>query len=642
MKQGSFQFKQREKLVLSFLTLSIATHDSPVYLVVAPDNVMEGAVARHHTHQPKRTSMNQTSYSATSLGPSPSLPSHWHLRQDVDPHKVRALQEALGIHALTAHMLVLRGLESPELANTFLEPSLRDLPHPNRMKGMDRACHRIIQAIERKEHIVIYGDYDVDGVSSTSLLFLFLQELGVSRQYLHFYIPHRLEHGYGLQPACFPDIVKMGCQLMITVDCGISSRTEIDELNTMGIDVIVIDHHLPPEQLPDAYTILNPKQPACSYPDKNLAAVGVAYQLVIGLRASLRDVGYFNQRQEPNLLRYLDIVALGTIADIVPLQGVNRIIVHHGLRQLQKTQWPGLKALMQVSDVSPDNLEASHIGFRLGPRINAAGRLAHASIGVNLLCCPNYQEAIQYAHELDNENTLRKQLQESIYTQAQQLLAESPTLQEEHAIVLARPEWHLGVVGIVASKLLEQWNKPVILMALDQTKGVGKGSARSIPSFNIHGALASCSPYLAAYGGHKMAAGLTVSFEHLDEFTQAFLAIARDQIKLEDLKPHVTYDVAFDPTKLTVDLLTELQRLAPFGANNPEPLMIAHQVPISRQRKTKDGKHLQFTVGNKLNSIAFRQGDRHPLPSHVSIAYRPQFNDWRGQRKIQLNIQEIC
>lgn len=571
----------------------------------------------------------------------PAFPLHWTERTKVSPQTVRELQEALKIHALTAHLLASRGLQAPELANSFLQPSLRDLPHPNKLKGMEAACKRLIHALNNNERILIYGDYDVDGVTSTSLLTLYFRELGVKSDKLFSYIPHRLEHGYGLQPDCFPDIAEMNCDVVVTVDCGISSKAEVDELNKMGLDVIVIDHHLPPEQLPNAYAIINPRQDGCAYPDKNLAAVGVSYQLMIGLRAALREVGFFNNRPEPNLRRYLDLVALGTVADIVPLQGVNRILVHHGLKQMQHTQWPGLRALMQVAHVVPEKVDATQIGFRLGPRINAAGRMEHASMAVKLLCNNDYQEAISLSYALDEANTERRSLQESIYTQAQTILSTDPKWNDEHAIVLAENNWHLGVVGIVASKLMDHWHRPVILIALDPSKGIGKGSARSIESFNIHDALTRCGDYLVKYGGHKAAAGLTVAIDQFEDFREAFLRMARHSIQEQALQGHITYDVEFDPSQLTLQLLEEISMLEPFGADNPAPMMVASQVPVHGQRKTKDGKHLQFTAGRSVKSIAFRQADKHPLPNQVSLAYHPQINEWKGRRSIQLNVQQI-
>ncbi|TNE44209.1 MAG: single-stranded-DNA-specific exonuclease RecJ [Deltaproteobacteria bacterium] len=570
-----------------------------------------------------------------------AFPRHWTQRNKVSPQDVRALQEALNVHALTAHLLASRGLQAPDVANQFLQPSLRDLPNPREMMGMEAACKRLIQALNQNQRILIYGDYDVDGVSSTSLLTLYFRELGVKPDRLRFYIPHRLDHGYGLQKACFPDIAEMNCDVIVTVDCGISNKDEIDELNKMGLDVIVIDHHLPPEQLPNACAILNPKQKGCPYKDKNLAAVGVSYQLMIGLRAALRESGFFANRPEPNLRRYLDLVALGTVADIVPLQGVNRIMVHHGLKQMQHTQWPGLRALMQVAHVAPDKIDATAIGFRLGPRINAAGRMEHASMAVNLLCHTDYNEAISLGYALDEANTLRRDLQDSIFAQAQTILTSDPRWNDEHAIILAEPSWHLGVVGIVASKVMDRWHRPVIMIAIDEEKGIGKGSARSIESFNIHDALTQCSEYLVKYGGHKAAAGLTIAKENLEEFRETFLRMAKQSIQEQALEGHITYDVEFDPSQLTFALLEELSLLAPFGQSNPAPLMVASQVPVSSQRKTKDGKHLQFTVGRNIKSIAFRQGDRHPLPSYVSLAYQPQINEWQGRRNIQLNVQQI-
>lgn len=580
------------------------------------------------------------------LHPAPALselPEHWRIRSSDHTSSIKILQESLHLQELTCHLLLARGLEDPQQARAFMEPLLRNLPDPRQMKGLERACQRIVQAIQRQERIVIYGDYDVDGVSSTSVLALFFREIGVPDDHVLTFIPHRIKHGYGLQSLCFDRLSQFHGQLLITVDCGISSRKEVDELNRMNFDVIVIDHHLPPEQLPDAYTILNPRQHDCRYPDKNLAAVGVTYQLVIGLRTMLREQGYFQSRPEPNLRLFLDLVALGTVADIVPLHGVNRILVYHGLQQMKQTRWPGIQALLEVSGALNHPISTQTIGFRLGPRINAAGRLSHASVGVRLLCSQDHDHAVEIAHALEKENTERKAMQEAIFHQTKQMLQEQPELQQEHAIVLGHETWHVGVIGIVASKLLEEYHRPVVLLAFDQEKGIAKGSARSIPSFHIYEAFAACQKMLDSFGGHKAAAGLTLSLKNYETFRSDFLALARRQISPQDIQPSLDCDALFDPDQLTLSLVQELQTLAPFGAENPAPLLVANDVFVSDQRKTKDGRHLQFAVGTqKIKAIAFSQSDQYPLSSRVNLAYRPFLSEWKGKRRIEIQVEEIA
>jgi single-stranded-DNA-specific exonuclease len=581
---------------------------------------------------------------AASIMQSASNEKRWQIRRAVDLPLLRTLQHNLGIHPLTAHLLILRGQDTPELADRFLNPSLQHLPDPHQMSGMKQACQRIIEAIEREERIVIYGDYDVDGVTSTSILWMFLLELGIPPQRLHFFIPHRINDGYGLQCSCIPNIAALGCDLLLTVDCGIGSVCEIKECNTQGMDVIVIDHHQPSPNKPEAVAILNPRQAHCQYPDKDLAAVGVTYQLMIGLRTTLRERGYFAVHPEPNLLKYLDLVALGTVADIVPLRGVNRILVHRGLQQMRSSCWPGLQALLNVSGTKAQDLNADHIAFRLGPRINAAGRLEHATIGVELLCSKDRHQADKLALALDHANVTRKQLQEDIYQQAQQILLQQPQLLEDSALVLASKEWHLGVIGIVASKLLERFYRPVVMLALNPQSGLGKGSARSIEGFDIYRALDACSDHLLRFGGHRAAAGLTLEIAQIEQFRRALAKIAETAIRPEDLQPKVFFDARFDPERLTQALISELNQLEPFGAHNPSPCLMANNIQITKQNKTRDGRHLQLTLlpsQRSFKAIAFAQADKYPLPPSVSIIYRPQFNDWQGQQSIQLNIQEL-
>jgi single-stranded-DNA-specific exonuclease len=565
--------------------------------------------------------------------------------QEVDPEKVQLFSKELGVHELTARLLLARGLESLEDAQHFLQPSLKHIPDPFLMKGMQTACERIQHAIIQGEDIVVFGDYDVDGVTSTSLLMLFLREVGVREERLNFFIPNRMEHGYGLSPACVPEVLELGCDLVITVDCGITSVTEVDMFNEEGVDVVVLDHHLPPEQLPDAYTILNPHQKDCPYPDKRLAAVGVAYQLLIALRKTLREHGYFKYHAEPNLLKYIDLVALGTVADIVPLLGVNRVMVHYGLAQMKKTCWTGLQALLDIARVNADKLNAGTLGFQLGPRINAAGRLKDASLGVRMLCSENKREAKDLAHLLDQENQGRKELQEKMFEQARAFLMNNPEMREKKGLVLAHEEWHPGVIGIVASKLVEEFNRPIVMIAIDPVTKQGKGSCRSIPGFHLYDALDACKEHLIKFGGHAAAAGLTVDAEQIDALREAFAAYAEDNLTEEDMIPQLAYDEKLDTGAINETLVEDLQQLEPHGMKNPRPLFVAEKATILRQNKTRDGRHLQLVVDappyRSYKAIGFSLASYHPLPEQVDLAYIPQWDEWRGKRRLQLTIKAI-
>lgn len=569
----------------------------------------------------------------------------WLEKETFDTETIRALADELKINILTAELLLRRGITDTTSAQTFLTPSLRQLPSPLLMKGMEEACARIIQAIVQNERIVVYGDYDVDGVTSTTLLMLFFKELGVRSERLHFFIPNRVEHGYGLQKKCIPHIVALGCDVLITVDCGITSCEEIDAINEEGIETIIIDHHIPPDELPKAYTILNPQQEDCTYPDKRLAAVGVAYQLLIGLRTALREHGYFKYHAEPNLLKYIDLVALGTVADIVPLLGVNRILVFHGLKQMKNSMWVGLNALLKVTRTNPEKINTGTLGFQLGPRINAAGRLNDASLGVKMLCSEHTTEAERLAQMLDQENQARKDLQERMFEQARGMILLHKHMRTDCAIVLAHEEWHPGVIGIVASKLVEEFHRPTVLIALDPETGEGKGSCRSIPDFNIHEGLKACQEHLLQFGGHAAAAGLSIRTEDVDALRTSLVQHAQNELTEEALRPQLSYDAQLPIGEISESLILELQQLEPHGMGNSRPVFVTKDVEVLQQNTTRDGRHLQLTVDappyRSFKAIAFGKANLHPLPSEVALAYVPELNEWRGQRRIQLNIRGI-
>lgn len=568
----------------------------------------------------------------------------WRKKELEDTGRCESLRKGLGVHALTARLLSLRGVQDVDVAEKFLSPSLRDLPHPTVMKGVDKACERIANAILSNERIVIYGDYDVDGVTSTSLLTLFFRSIGVPEERVNFFIPNRVLHGYGLRPACIPLVEELGCDLMITVDCGITSVDEVRLAKERGIETIIIDHHLTPPDLPDAFAILNPHQPGCQYPDKGLAAVGVTFNLVMALRAHLRQRGYFNERPEPNLKQFLDIVALGTVADVVPVGGVNRIFVRIGLQQMKRTQWLGLDSLLRTARVNVERLAAGTLGYQLGPRINAAGRLRDAAIGVKLLTTENPSEAYRLSEELDQENRKRREIEKHIHNEARNMLQQSEKMLAEPAIVLSHEGWHPGVIGIVASRLVEEFHRPTVVIAME--KGVGKGSARSIRGFHLHQGFTACQAHLEQFGGHAMAAGLTIHVDEIVPFRRAFMEHARQVLTPDDLCPTLEFDAEFSPSDLSDMLLEEIEELEPYGISNPAPLLVGHKVPVVQQKLVgAEGKHLSLRVGvsaqRSLKAIAFGQHNVYPLPHEITLAYRPQFDYWQGKRSIQLQIKKI-
>ena len=549
----------------------------------------------------------------------------------------RALQEELGsklnILPLTAQLLVNRGLVEVDKASSFLRPDLATLHDPMLMKGMDRAVERIVKALSNREKIAVYGDYDVDGATSTALLYLFFREIGVD---VMTYIPERLAEGYGLNAGALKKLAASGAKVVITVDCGSSNNEEAAFASTIGVDLIITDHHEISGEAPPAYALVNPRQPGCAFPFKGLAGVGVAFNLIVALRARLRGTGWF-KGDAPNLKRYLDIVALGTVADLVPLVDENRVLVHYGLKELGRTQRPGLKALMEASGLK-GRCDADNIAFQLAPRLNAAGRIASASMALNLLTTESPEEGARLAKELEGENSSRQRIEA-------QTLEEALTMIEGHTdngIVLFSERWHPGVIGIVASRLVDRFSKPAVLIALDN--GVGKGSARGIRSFDILEGLKSCSALLERFGGHKAAAGLTVAQDKVEAFRDEFVRYANRTLTDEDLMPEVNIDALVSLEEVDRRLIMEIESLAPFGASNREPLLGLSDAQIV-STEVVGSRHLSFRVkhnGRLQRGIGFGLAGLHPVQGKgYGIAFSPYMDEWQGTASLRLRIKDV-
>jgi single-stranded-DNA-specific exonuclease len=444
---------------------------------------------------------------------------------------IHFISSSLALHPLAARVLINRGFATPEAATAFLADRLSDLPDPYLMKGMRAAADRICEALAARQRITLYGDYDVDGVCSTALLFLFLRDLGAN---VDTYIPHRLDEGYGLNASAVERLAASGTRVLVTLDCGITSFAEISRAKDLGVDVVIVDHHAVPDTLPPALAVLNPHQPGCGYPTRHLCAAGVAFNLCVGIRQRLRAQGMFGprpdsgqvRRKEPNLRSILDLVALATVADVVPLTGANRVLVKHGLEELTAARRPGIQALKEISGLAAQSpVTAGQVGFRLGPRINAAGRLHDASLGLRLLCAETLEEARPLAAALDAANLERRGIEQEILVEA---LRQAEALAPAKGLVLHSPSWHPGVIGIVASRVVERFHRPTVMVALKD--GVGRGSGRSIEGFNLVTALKECASHLVKYGGHKQAAGLALETDRLPAFCQAFEAIAAQRL----------------------------------------------------------------------------------------------------------------
>lgn len=555
----------------------------------------------------------------------------------MDAERAARLADALGLHPLAARVLAGRGLAGPAEAEAFLAAKLADLPDPFTMKGMDAAVARVVRAVEEGERLALYGDYDVDGVTSTALLAGFLRACGAD---VLTYVPHRLVEGYGLNGAAVEKLAADGARLLVTLDCGITSAPEVRAAAALGVDAVVVDHHTVPVELPQAAAILNPHQPGCAYPSKDLAAVGVTFALAMALRRALRERGRFGaSRPEPNLKEALDLVALGTVADVVPLVGANRILVRWGLEALAGSRRPGIRALKRVAGIADGTpVSAGQVGFRLAPRINAAGRLDDAGRGVRLLLEDDPARADALAQELDRENQARQEIERRILDEALQD-ASARVGAGARGLVLARDGWHAGVVGIVASRIVERFHRPAVLIAMGEDGG--KGSGRSIEAFHLHDALAACAEHLSRFGGHRHAAGVTVARERVEAFRAAFEAHAAAHLRDEDLVPRCRIDGWIEERDVSERAALDLARLGPYGAGHPEPVFALRGAASRSRTVGQGGAHLKLALG-RLDAIGFGMGDRLALcAGPVEAAFTVGLDEWDGARRIQLKLRDV-
>jgi single-stranded-DNA-specific exonuclease len=548
------------------------------------------------------------------------------------PHRqASALVRELGLSEITASVLVRRGYGDPEEARAFLAGEL-PLHEPNLLGDMQAAVERIQAAVAAGKRICVHGDYDVDGICATVLAVFILRELGAE---VEWHLPSRFDEGYGVSGQTLVRLAEEGCGLVLTVDCGITAVEEVRRARELGLDVIVTDHHRPGEQLPDCPIVAT--RPS-GYPFPELCGTGVVYKLGQALLGADADA----------LRRHLDLVALATIADVVPLVGENRSLAIAGLRGLARTQKAGLQALMKVARVDPAAVDAGAVGFRLAPRINAAGRLGHPGAALELLLTEDREEARRLADRLEDLNRDRQVVEDKILRAAIGQVEEWPEAKRrQRGYVVWGEDWHEGVIGIVASRLVERYHRPVVLIA--GTEGLWKGSGRSIPSFDLHGALASCAHHLERFGGHRAAAGLSISSEQLEPFAEAFAAQAEGLVGDDDLLPTTIIDAVLPRgARLTLDLCGELRRLAPFGLGNPAVTLLAPACELGDLATVGDGKHLRFRVhrdGRDAGAaIAFGQGtklDRYRRLGHYDVAFRLEENHWNGTVAPQLVVRRV-
>jgi len=541
----------------------------------------------------------------------------------------------LEIPSLVARILIYRGFSLAE-ARLFLDARLADLPDPFLLPDMNVAVERLQQALEQGEKIAVHGDYDVDGITGTALLYSVLSAFGGD---LTYHIPLRLRDGYGLSADAVRTAADNGTAVIVSVDCGVSAHEEATLAGQLGIDLIITDHHQPPESLPDALAVVNPQRHDSAFPYDTLAGVGVAFFLLVALRKRLREIGWFAHRPEPDLRNDLDLVALGTIADLVPLQGVNRTLARHGLALLDAGQRIGVRALKQVAAVRDVN--SGTVGYQLAPRLNAAGRMEDAALGVELLLAEDMVNALTTARYLDQCNRERQELERETFRQAESAVAGLDD-GHTHAIVLGARGWHSGVIGIVASRLVERYHRPTVLVALDGDRG--KGSARSIRGFHLYRGLQACADHLTAFGGHEMAAGMSLEAGRLQDFAAALEAHARTVLTDDDLVPMLHHDGVVLLEELDLETLRQVEALAPFGMGNPEPQMVVENVRAMRVQELNGG-HLRFTVCQgafSLPAIAFGMlPRREAFAGEVDLLVSPQVNRYQGRENVQLKIRDV-
>ncbi|HOP06149.1 MAG TPA: single-stranded-DNA-specific exonuclease RecJ [candidate division Zixibacteria bacterium] len=559
----------------------------------------------------------------------------WVLPEKVDLDQVTAIARETDLPTAAVRILINRGIDEPERIEKFLDPKLSDLKDPFSMVGMKEAVERITKALWNNEKMVIYGDYDVDGITATSLLYMVLNKLGGQ---VGFYLPNRLLEGYGLSKQGIDESHEKGVTLIITVDTGITAVEEIQYARSLGMDVIITDHHEPGVTVPAATAVVNPKQPECTYEDE-LSGVGVAFKLAQALYRSL-------QQDERELDEHLDLVALGTAADIVPLVGENRVFTKFGIKQIARTTKPGLKSLTFVSGLMGKDISTGQVVFILAPRINALGRLGDAGQAIRLLSTRDERVAAEIARKLDTENKRRKQIDEDTLRVALHQIDEQVDLNHDKAIVLAGEGWHQGVIGIVASRIVERYHLPTIMISIND--GEGKGSARSIPGFHLCEALKKCEHLLIKYGGHKYAAGLSIEQDKIEDFRERFKEVSQENLTLEDIAPKLNIDLEIELSDIDDDFMDAIESFSPFGPQNMRPVFLTRNCEVVGQPYTVGNNHLKMRVrkGHAVfDVIGFGFGDWARQISAegclIDIVYVVEYNTYNDVTRKQIRLKDI-
>ena len=557
----------------------------------------------------------------------------WHLKE-IDSLTIEKLNSELNITSLFSRLLINRGILCQKDAKDFFLPTLEKLPNPNLMYGIKKSVERIIQAVGKNEKIVIYGDFDCDGITSTAILYNFLFSIGAD---VKAYNPDRLEEGYGINFDSIDKLVSEGYRLFITTDCGISENQVIEDSKKFSIDFIITDHHTIPEKLPDAYSIINPKLKDCKYPFKEICAAGVVFNLIVALRSSLRENGFFNDKIEPNLARYLDLVSIGTVADSMPIIGVNRIFVFNGLKEIKNTSRKGLKHLISKQK---EKFSIRDISFDIAPKINAAGRVGKASNAVSLLTSDDDVEVERLAGIIQSNNQVRQQIQEKVFNEAEKLaeikLQKHP---DKSSLVLFSQDWHPGVLGIIASRIVKKYGLPCVI--LSSKDSIAKGSLRTANELNLYRVLEQCSNILIQFGGHSAAAGVTIYEDKIKEFENKFETIISNY-DFEAGEP-LEIDSLVKFSEINIDLISDIEKMEPFGKGNPYPIFVSKNVKIESKRVLKD-KHLEMYLNQdnfKMRAIWFNFNKSSSDMENIDIVFTLQRDSFRGNNNINLNILDI-
>lgn len=560
--------------------------------------------------------------------------ARWILPERPDPAVVAALGSKLNVREPVARLLVMRGFGDDESAKKFLRPRLDQLHDAMLLKGADKAVERLARAATDGETVLIHGDYDVDGICSTTIMTKVLRQFGAKAVP---FIPRRIEDGYDLSAAGVNAAIDAGAHVVLTCDCGTSAVEPVAALCRAGIDVIVSDHHLPGPALPDCLAVLNPNQSGCEYPDKHLAAVGVAFKLALALARRLGKNDAF-------IWRMLDLVALATVADVARLNGENRVMVRYGLRMLAESENVGLRAMIRAAGLDNKVLTTGRVGFILAPRLNAVGRIGHAIRGVQLLMTDDVHEANTIARELEELNAKRQELDRKTLEEAREMV-NALHLDSTFGIVLAKDGWHPGVIGIVASRIVEEFGRPTILIALDGE--TGKGSGRSNSVMDLHGALTETRDLLIRFGGHRAAAGVTISRDRVSEFAERFNAVAATRLTKDDLLPEIRIDMEIAIVGANDELEKMLRHFEPFGIGNPTPVLVARGVTLAAPPRLvgQDGLKLRLSTGaGELEAIGWGLAERiaeFDIAKKVDIAFRLERDEYRGESRLQAKIADI-